>query len=66
MANYWSALFRCDRDGRTASDGGLAVLGSFSIFEIVFDLHSSCYFVRSTRIILGRNPVPVGFVREWL
>jgi hypothetical protein len=31
-ANHWSALFRCDRDGRTASDGGLAVLGSFSIF----------------------------------
>jgi hypothetical protein len=31
-ANHWSALFRFDLDGRTASDRGLAVLGSFSIF----------------------------------
>jgi hypothetical protein len=32
-ANYWSALFRCDRDGPTASVGGLAVLGPFSVFQ---------------------------------
>jgi hypothetical protein len=31
-SNYWSDLFFCGGDGRTASDGGLAVLGPISIF----------------------------------
>jgi hypothetical protein len=42
VANFLSALFCSDRDGLTASDRGLAVLGSFSIFLIVFDIHCSC------------------------
>jgi hypothetical protein len=44
----------------------LLVMGGFSIFEIVFYSHFSCGYVRSIRVVLGRNPVPVDFVRDWV
>jgi hypothetical protein len=63
-ANYWSALFRSDRDGRTAGDGGLLFWGpsccyAMSVLNILIAL-------RSIRVVLGANPAPVDFVRDWL
>jgi uncharacterized membrane-anchored protein len=51
-ANYWSALFRCNRDGRIASDWGQGLLNILNRV-LLFLLNCSGLESRSSRFCAG-------------